>query len=118
MFNFKVLKPCANCPFRMDIPRQRHWLGKARATEIANAILYEDKTFTCHKTIDSKHQSHCAGALILIKRYEPKENEPNYFGNSLVQIAERLGLYEPDKLDESIHCFTDKQEFIDFHSEE
>lgn len=115
IFNFKVLKPCANCPFRKDKPRQQGWLGKDRAAEIANAILEDDKTFTCHKTLDSKEHSHCAGALMLIKHYKPKEG--NYYGNSMVQIAERLGLYEPDKLDDkSIPCFTDKQEFIDWHT--
>ena len=96
--NFKVLKPCANCPFRTDKPNQKGWLGKDRATEIANAILEENKTFTCHKTLNSKEHS-------------------RYYGNSLIQIAERLGLYEPDKLDDtSIPCFKDKQEFIDWHT--
>lgn len=114
--NFKILKPCANCPFRTDKSNQKGWLGKDRATEIANAILEENKTFTCHKTLGSKERSHCAGALILIKHHKPKSS--HYYGNALIQIAERLGLYEPNKLDDtSIPCFKDKQEFIDWHSE-
>lgn len=114
MMNFRVLRPCADCPFRKDKPLQKGWLGKERATEIANAILEENKTFACHKTLDKEH-SHCAGALILIHHYKPVGKA--YFGNALIQVAERLGLYEPDKLDdESIPCFTDKQEFIDWHT--
>ena len=66
----------------------------------------------CHKTIGLKHKSHYAGALIL---YEYGKIAPHT--NSLIQIAERLGMYEPSKLDESIECFHTQEDFVNHHSE-
>ena len=110
MYNFKVLKPCKNCPFRKD--SLKGWLGRERALEISNAVLIENKTFQCHETIGLKHKSHCAGALIL---YKYGKIAPHT--NSLIQIAERLGMYEPSKLDESIECFHTQEDFVNHHSE-
>lgn len=111
MYNFKVLKPCKNCPFRKD--SLKGWLERERALEISNAVLIENKTFQCHKTIGLKHASHCAGTLILYKHGKIK-----YHTNSLIQIAERLGMYEPSKLDESIECFHTQEDFVNHHSED
>lgn len=30
MMNFRVLRPCADCPFRKDKPLQKGWIGKVR----------------------------------------------------------------------------------------
>lgn len=86
---FDRRKPCGNCPFRND--KDFH-LTAERAHGIVETVVLLGKTFTCHKTLGKKEvdQSHCAGALILIK----KENAPH----TMVCIAERLGLYKPSKL--------------------
>ena len=110
MYNFKVLKPCKNCPFRKD--SLKGWLGRERALEISNAVLIENKTFQCHETIGLKHKSHCAGALIL---YEYGKIAPHT--NNLIQLAEVLEMYEPSKLDESIECFHTQKDFVNHHSE-
>lgn len=110
-YNFRVLKPCANCPFRTDKPTQKGWLGEERAREISDAILKENKTFTCHKTLNKKAHSHCAGALILLKH----DRKNSKFGNAMIQIAERIGLYEPDKLEGDDVCFHTQEDFINWH---
>lgn len=66
--DFKLKAPCGNCPFRTDKPKQKGWLGRERAKEIYEA-LRNDKTFTCHKTINNDEQF-CAGALILLEHEE------------------------------------------------
>lgn len=97
LFKFDLKKPCANCPFRKDIP---FFLSKARATDIVNAVTKEDKTFSCHKTVTygddgesvfTPKEQHCAGALILVAKTGA--------ANSMLQIAERFGIYDPAKID-------------------
>ena len=88
-------KPCDACPF--TDPNQL-WLNYERKAEIVAAIR-ADHPFHCHKTVDysgdegqvTEHSQECAGALIL------QEREGSI--NQLARIAERLGLYDPTKLD-------------------
>lgn len=99
---FTLVRPCANCPFRTDIPG---FLREDRMEEIIDAIR-SGATFTCHETTvlieyddgddemtDGPNAQHCAGALIFLERLE----EPN----QLMRISERLGFYDRTKLDMS-----------------
>lgn len=103
---FDRRRPCANCPFRSDVPG---YLTRARVESLEEAL--EHDTFICHKTVDyealdeaqegeGEHDApypggdrdqHCAGALIL----QEKLGRPS----TMAQIAERLDLYDPTKLD-------------------
>src|SRR4051812_48715851 len=93
--------PCSNCPFRTDIAP---YITEARVREIEHSLVRSE--FPCHKTvkhredeyeeeglghIPSKDEMHCAGALILMEREERS--------GQMMRIAERLGLYDPSKLD-------------------
>lgn len=94
---FRLKKVCADCPFRADIPF--HGLRPERVAEIAHA-LRGGATFHCHKTLDydddieatvTGSSQFCAGALATME----KGQEPN----QIVQIAERLGIYDPSDFD-------------------
>lgn len=113
--NFKLKRPCSNCPFRTDRPKQRGWLGYERAKEIANYVLRDNKTFTCHKTLDKpeNQQRMCAGALSMLHNAS-REESPH--GNAMVQIAERLGLYDPVTQNHDTPVFSSAEEMAIFHS--
>lgn len=101
--HFDLKRPCKDCPFRKDVVG---YLKKGRAQEILDAILREDQTFTCHKTITGERiedesgepiayapgvkDQHCAGALIMEKRYG--------WPNRMPRIAISFGLFDPDAL--------------------
>lgn len=57
-------QPCKNCPFRTDVAKG--WLGRERATEIAEA-----KSFVCHKTVNHEEpekvdqRKQCAGFMLM-----------------------------------------------------
>ncbi len=101
---FNLNKPCADCPFRTDI---KPYLRAGRAQEITNAVLRENKTFQCHKTLDKKMGSHCAGALVLVE----KTKKPN----AMIQIAERLGIYDPSKLDLDAPVYESQNAMVETH---
>lgn len=107
--NFNLKKPCKGCPFRRDcLPG---WLGEPRAEEIAGAILNGNKTFACHETTGAVRrkrgvESHCAGALALVEL----TGEPN----AMMQIAERLGLWDGKVSTEGV--FASGAEFIEHHT--
>lgn len=114
---FDLKRPCANCPFRFDVPG---YLNQARAEEIADALLYSDQTFSCHKTVDyseydgdegchipTEAEQHCAGALIFLEHQERP--------NQLMRIFERIGFYDRTKLDMDAPVFDDRDAFIDHH---
>jgi hypothetical protein len=97
---FDLTSPCGNCPFRSDRghfglypERVRGILGGGHGREHWPAA-----SFPCHKTIDygdgpeiGPHAQQCAGVMIILHR----EGRPN----DAMQIAERLGLFDPTKLD-------------------
>lgn len=113
--NFKLKKPCSNCPFRNDI---EFHLGAHRRAEIAHAITAEQRTFACHKTVDYSHEDdegyteprdtskteHCAGALILLEKLERP--------NQMMRIAERLGFYDRRKLKMDAPVFDTIGQFV------
>lgn len=86
-------KPCKDCPFIKGSSTNRT-LRPDRMTEIKEALLYEQATFTCHKTLNlPKHdQQHCAGAMM----YLEEKNRPNQW----MRISERLGYYDRHQLDQ------------------
>lgn len=101
-----LVRPCAHCPFRTDIPP---FLRAARIYEIAAQL--PNGYFVCHETIDydqepeegadgeepeaalTEKSEHCAGALILLEKLE----QPS----QLMRIYERLNAYDATKLDMS-----------------
>jgi len=111
---FDLVRPCKNCPFRTDC--LKGWLSH-RILTLSAEIFEQNKTFTCHETLKydtngrarkSKDKNqHCAGALILIEKTKT--------ANSMVQIAERLGLYNPGNLDMESPIFKSIGDFIDHH---
>ena len=94
---FKLRKPCPKCPFRTDVAPYLHG---ARAVEIARSLA-EGAVFWCHQTTvedgdegdltSGPDSQFCAGALIVLEH----EAAPN----QAMRIGERLGLYDPTKLD-------------------
>jgi hypothetical protein len=112
---YDLIRPCKDCPFRTDI---RPFLTTARAEEIAETLL-SGGTFACHKTVDysgddededgfsegqvTGQSQHCAGAMIMLEKME--------MPNQMMRIAERLGMYRPDKLDMEAPVFEDDVEF-------
>lgn len=107
MMKFNLKKPCGHCPFRSNITP---FLTTQRADEICNVVLKEDKVFWCHETLDQIIGSHCAGALILTT----KENAPN----QMQQVAERLGLHDPSKLDLESPVYGSHNEMVEAHKRE
>jgi hypothetical protein len=97
---FDLTRPCGDCPFRSDkqfglLPeRVRGILGGGKGKSWWPAC-----SFPCHKTIiygdgDAvipETAQQCAGVMAILHR----ENRPN----DAMQIAERLGLWDPSKLD-------------------
>lgn len=96
---YDLTKPCKTCPFLRSKGAVR--LTVERAQEIGgNAINQQGTTFVCHNTagyddesgdlLETKDSKHCAGALIFAEKQ-----------NCLTQttrVAERLGMYDRDKL--------------------
>jgi len=92
--NYDLRKPCVTCPFRSDVPP---FITAGRAA----GILAGGAGFACHKTVDydddtgdgmvTRKSQHCAGVLIILE----KENRPH----QMMRICERLGFYDPSKLD-------------------
>lgn len=91
---YGMVTPCDQCPFRNDIDP---YLREGRVREIERSL--DRGEFPCHKTVEhdedgepihSGEQIHCAGALILME----KEGR----SSQMMRIAERIGIYDPSKL--------------------
>lgn len=113
MIDFDLTRPCPQCPFRTDI---EPFLTRVRAEEIATAITDQDKTFSCHKTVDyseggdgatAQNEQHCAGALILLEHMKRP--------NQMMRIMERIGLYHRHRLDMQSPVYTTTQDWIEAH---
>ncbi len=111
-----LIRPCANCPFRMDKP---FYLGHERREEIARSLSMGDP-FLCHETLDYEEleyddfgqwhrahggEQHCAGALIVLQ----KEGRPN----QAMQVMERLGFWNPNRLVLDSPVFDTLQDFME-----
>ncbi len=124
---FNLIAPCANCPFRNDMPNQKGWLGERRAQEIFDN-LKQGGFFPCHKTTRTddddwdelddepkpfeikKHHQFCAGALIMLEKTKIAHTLQPF------QVLERLGYYDSKRLRiEESHVFDTESEFIQWH---
>lgn len=117
--DFKLKKACKDCPFRKEVNLN---LTAERKRNIAESLVHGNKTFSCHKTVDystrfdsegndaqvsSKTEQHCAGALIFVEQV----GTPNL----MIQIAQRLGLYNPDEIDRDVDIFESVEEMVNAH---
>lgn len=95
---YKLTRPCDLCPFRSDI---EPFLRPGRVDEIERSLVRGE--FPCHNTVNYDRprrrmdESHCAGALILLE----KLGRPS----QMMRISERLGMYDPRKLDMTAPVF-------------
>lgn len=115
--NFDMTRPCAQCPFRHDMPG---YLTEARVREITDALLHRDQCFPCHKTtvsVDGEDgfatreatdaSQHCAGATIFLELQERP--------NQLMRIFERFGGYDRRKLDMNAPVFDNADWMAEHH---
>jgi len=100
---FDLVRPCADCPFRSD--GAGVMLRPSRIVEIVQAI--ERQTFACHKTTSRRKENwrHCAGAAIFVEKLGKR--------GDMLQIAARLGLYDPDRLDMSAPVWNSVEQFLE-----
>lgn len=111
---FRLRRPCTSCPFRTD---KKFPLHKMRAADIAGK-LKEGKPFHCHKTVDYRDEEApnvdesalCAGAMIV----QHKEGTDG----QMVQLAVRLGFYDPSVLDLSAPVPDSLNEWVQFMEDE
>lgn len=104
---FDLNRPCSDCPFRSDRP-----FPLRRAGDILRALTQGNKTFSCHKTVtytnrgprQTEKTQHCAGALLFVKQTGA--------ANQLIQIAERLGLYDPSKLSTNVPVYKSIEQMV------
>lgn len=110
---FDLPSPCAECPFRCDITP---FLRLERTEEISVAV--EHQTFRCHMVAKApqprdkgryakKIHQHCAGVLIIMAKMD-------WWGD-MQQIAERLGIFHPSKLDMKAPVYASLKDWIDAH---
>ncbi len=106
---YDLVRPCAHCPFRNDIPP---YLTADRVAEIWDSL--ERGEFACHETtkhdeegevIRSDDESHCAGALILMEKSDRS--------SQMMRICERIGMYDHTKLDMTSPVFDAIDDMID-----
>lgn len=100
-FSLKV--PCETCPFRKE--------GGYRVYgERIEEIINSDKLFDCHKTVkygsrDSDKRDDdakvCAGFIIM------HEKDPGLYGNQMLQVASRLGVFDIAEFRESNPAWDD-----------
>jgi hypothetical protein len=112
---FRLKKPCSSCPFRNDIIP---FLTQKRATEIKEALVNMDKSFSCHKTVDyskpinenykpSENDSQCVGALTLLIKTK------TIYNNFLFRFALITKLLELKNIDLNEPIFDTWEEFIE-----
>ena len=98
---FDLVRPCSDCPFRSDRPFH---LNRERVLEIlgdpGGKRWWPAPSFVCHKTIEYRADDRvhigpdaqqCAGVMGVLHHV----NRPN----DAMQLAERFGLWNPNKLD-------------------
>lgn len=95
-FMFGLIRPCVTCPFRKG-QGELFRLDQRRLAEIVCATAFQ-----CHKTVDYEEDGEgrpgdrpqqCAGLMSILHR----EGRPN----QIMQVGQRLGAFDPDKLDHS-----------------
>lgn len=129
---YELTGPCRNCPFRNDTPT---YLRAERAEEISDSLM-SGSTFPCHKTVDytssdedtgdegadddgegadddgegrlTERSQSCGGAMATMER--------NGFANQMMRIAERLGLYDANKIDPAAPVYSSLHEWVEAHA--
>ena len=101
MINFDLKKPCKGCPFRTQGEKRVRFLGEERIVEIVEAMTEQQKTFTCHETLQNERQQHCAGAIVFLNN----TTKTGYAKIQWARIAERLSWGKPQNI-------TDPEEVI------
>ncbi len=106
---FNMVRPCHNCPFRKG---QGELFGfhQKRLDEIVVATAFQ-----CHKTVDysgngpeqGDRPQQCAGLMAVLHR-EGK-------ANSIMQVAERLGHFDPARLDPDNEAYSSLDEVYAAH---
>lgn len=107
---FKLTRPCSNCPFRRG-KGELFQLHPERLKEIVEA-----PAFQCHRTVDysgdipdqGERPQQCAGLMAVLHR----EGRPN----QIMQVAERLGGFDPAKLDPDNECYASIAEAMTAHA--
>ena len=100
---YRLKTPCSQCPFRSDKPFPLKYM---RAKEIVSSLRGGGE-FSCHKTTEetgSGNLAFCAGAAILLEKTEGP--------NQMMRISERLGIYDPSKLDMDSPVYDSFHDFI------
>jgi len=110
---FDLVRPCGDCPFRSDLHfglrpgRVREILGGGKGSK----RWWPASSFPCHRTINygdgdviPPTAQQCAGVMIILIR----EGRPN----DAMQIAERLRMFDPAKLDMSAPVYQSTQAAI------
>lgn len=93
---FDLKRPCKNCPFRVS-QAANFALHPARLEEIRTATAFQ-----CHATVNyaayddegerqGDHPQQCAGLMAVLGAI----GKPN----QIMQVAYRLGAFDPDRLD-------------------
>ena len=99
--NFRVKKPCKNCPFTAD-KQNSIMLNKGRREGIIDGLMSgKDQTFVCHKTLDG-YRAVCAGAVAVCKK---RGKSP-----FIVQLAERMDIISEDHYSEALALSVDNFE--------
>lgn len=99
--NYKLTKPCNECPFLIG-----------SGFTFAQLLRYASGEFACHKACALKEgvfqargdkTPHCAGALIFLE----KRNQPH----QMMRICERIGYYDRTKLDMHANVGTEPKDY-------
>ncbi len=107
--NMGLKNPCKDCPFRTDVCR---YLQPERYLEIAESLVDRGEAFSCHKTNDYEEDGNavvtdrscsCAGAMIWLQH----QGKPN----QLMQVMERLGAWDPSRLNMDAPVYRTRKEF-------
>lgn len=101
-------RPCAHCPFRRDIAP---YISAGKAQSIIES-LQAGQSFVCHETIccvNPTRRLHCAGALIIMQK--------SGVANTWVQLCQRLGFDDLEKLDMDAPVYASLDEFVQRHRE-
>ena len=108
---FDMKRPCVSCPFRRGMG-ERFQLRPQRLQSIKRA-----NSFQCHKTVDYDEDGdgepggdkaqQCVGLMAVLHRIK--------LPNQIMQIAERLGGFNPETLDPDGEAYADWREVLDAH---
>lgn len=94
---YDMLVPCSNCPFRVKggirglHPQRVREIVRGPGFPCHKTVCYDDETEGGeHVRSGTSREKQCAGFLLFHERQNDQTQS--------MQIAERLGVYEPDKL--------------------